>query len=118
MIENKTIEQIQHSIASGETCVLNLTANWCSDCTDQASNLTTISEILNTKEVACYTLVVQQERNIYLSEEHQVLTELVGGHGFPRTVLIINGKIVDADNVEVISEEQLITLADKFIKQL
>jgi len=118
MIENKTLEQIQQIIASGETCVLNLTASWCSDCTDQAHNLEAFSHNLNAKQVTCYTFAVQQERNVYLSEAHQVFTEFLGGHGFPRTVLVTKGKVVDAENVEIISAQQLTALSEKFIKQL
>ena len=118
MIENKTLEQIQKIIASGKSCVLNLTANWCSDCTDQAHNLDAFSKKLNAKQIVCYTFAVQQQKGDYLSDEHQAFTELVGGHGFPRTVLVINGQMVDADNVEVISRQQLTDLSDKFIKQL
>jgi len=49
-----------------------------------------------------------------LSDAHKELTQLLGGHGYPRTVLIQKGKIIDADNVEVISEEALDKLAAKF----
>jgi len=118
MIETKNLKQIQAIIANGETCVVNLTANWCSDCTDQAENLSIFSEVLATQKTPCYTLAVQDEKNIYLSEEHQEFTEQLGGHGFPRTVLVISGQVVDADNVEVISQPQLTVLADKFVSQL
>ncbi|MEI6896867.1 MAG: periplasmic thioredoxin of cytochrome c-type biogenesis [Psychromonas sp.] len=118
MINNKSLEQIKDSLANGETCVVNLTAIWCSDCTDQAQNLALFNEMLATNNVPCYTLVMQQEKNIYLSSEHQTFTEKMGGHGFPRTLLVIKGKVVDADNVEVISEKQLNVLSEKFIGQL
>ncbi|GLS90511.1 hypothetical protein GCM10007916_15780 [Psychromonas marina] len=118
MIEIKTLAQIKTIIANGETCVINLTANWCSDCTDQAENLNVFSEVLAKQKTPCYTIAVQDEKNIYLSAEHQVFTELFGGHGFPRTVLMVNGKNVDADNVEIISSIQLNELAQKFIAQL
>ena len=118
MTETKTLKQIQNSIESAETCVINLIAAWCSDCTDQSENLAMFAQILATHKVHCYSSVVQQEKNIYLSADHQSFTESVGGHGFPRTILIIKGKIVDADNVEIISSEQLTELANKFIQQL
>ena len=118
MIKQTNLEQLQNRIEEGETCVVNLTADWCSDCTDQSLNLQKFSENLAIKKVAIYTLVMQQEKNIYLSAEHQRFTELLGGHGFPRTVLIINGKVVDADNVEIISTEQLTELAKQFIEHL
>lgn len=118
MIENKTIEQVQSSLAEDETCVLNLTAAWCSDCTDQAKNLKKMSEKLALKHVPIYTVTVQQEKNVYLSAAHESFTESLGGHGFPRTVLVLKGKVVDANNVEVISPEQLAVLSEQFIKQL
>lgn len=118
MIEKKTLEQIEKSITNAETCVVNLTAAWCSDCIDQAENFALFSERLSSKKVSCYTVVMQQTKNVYLSDSHQSFTELVGGHGFPRTLLVIKGNVVDTDNVEVISESQLNGLAEKFINLL
>jgi len=118
MIETKMVQQVQASIANGETCIVNLTATWCPDCTEQAENLAQFADAFAEKSVPCYTLAVQVEKRVYLSDEHESFTESVGGHGFPRTVLVINGEIVDADNVEVISKEQLTELADKFVAQL
>jgi len=118
MIETKTLKQIQTIIANGETCVVNLTAEWCSDCTEQAENLTRFGENLATKQITCYTLAVQEKKNIYLSDEHKKFTEQLGGHGFPRTVLAVSGQVVDADNVEIISQQQLTVLAQQFVDQL
>jgi len=118
MVETKTVQQVQANIKNGETCIVNLTASWCPDCTDQAQNLALFAEAFAEQKVPCYTLAVQEEKRIYLSDEHQVFTESVGGHGFPRTVLVINGEVVDADNVEVISAVQLAELAEAFLAQL
>lgn len=118
MIKNSTLEEVKSNIESRENCIINLTATWCPDCTDQAKNLNNLSDALEEKQVDCYTLTVQEVRNVYLSDDHQKFTELLGGHGFPRTVLVVKGKIVDADNVEVISKEQLNLLAERFLKQL
>jgi hypothetical protein len=118
MIKSRTLAELKNSITALETCVINLTAKWCSDCTDQAKNLISFSDVLEKKKIDCYTLVVQTEKNIYLSDEHQRFTELLGGHGFPRTVLVIKGKIVDANNVEIISSKQLNELSKAFLKQL
>lgn len=118
MIKNKTLEQLQSCITDGETCVINLTANWCSDCTDQAENMAAFRHQLTNKVTACYSLVVQDEKNIYLSAEHQAFTDGLGGHGFPRTVLFINGKAVDTKNVEIISVAQLNELGLQFLQQL
>jgi len=118
MIINKTLEQLQNTITAGDTCIVNLTASWCSDCTEQSLNLATFSELLAEKKVDTYSLVMQEQKNVYLSVEHQQFTESLGGHGFPRTVLVINGKVVDVDNVEIISTEQLTELAKTFLLQL
>ncbi|WP_413700950.1 redoxin domain-containing protein [Psychromonas sp. KJ10-10] len=118
MIISTSLEDIKKNLDTGETCVINLTAKWCSDCTDQAKNMTVFSDALQKQQIDCYTLSVQSEKNVYLSPEHQDFTELLGGHGFPRTVLVINGEIVDADNVEIISEAQLKALSKVFLAQL
>lgn len=118
MIKQTNLEQLQKSLSENETCVVNLTADWCSDCTDQSLNLETFSEKLSDKNINVYTLSMQKEKKVYLSPEHQGFTESVGGHGFPRTVLIINGKVIDAENVEIISTSQLDELAQKFLQQL
>lgn len=118
MIKNTSLEQLQTILKNGTNCVVNLTASWCSDCTDQAQNLEQFSTKLAEKKIDVHSLAMQTDKNIYLSQAHQGFTESVGGHGFPRTVLILNGTVVDADNVEVISEAQLDQLADKFLQQL
>ncbi|PKF60831.1 periplasmic thioredoxin of cytochrome c-type biogenesis [Psychromonas sp. psych-6C06] len=115
MIEDKQLALIETLINNGETFVLNLTAAWCSDCTDQGENLPLLCDAL---AMPCYSMVVQQEKNIYLSAQHQAFTEQLGGHGFPRTILVVKGKVVDADNVEVISASQLTALAEQFKRQL
>lgn len=118
MIINSTLENLKNSLTAQETLVINLTAKWCSDCTDQVKNLRSFSDALEQKQIDCYSLSVQTEKNIYLSLEHQAFTELLGGHGFPRTVLVIKGQIVDADNVEVISKDELKALSKVFLAQL
>jgi thiol:disulfide interchange protein len=118
MIKHRTLEQLQNSLSKNETCVVNLTADWCSDCTVQSLNLERFSEKLSDKNIDVYTLSMQKEKKIYISSEHQNFTDSVGGHGFPRTVLIINGKVIDAENVEIISTVQLDELAQKFLQQL
>lgn len=118
MILNTTLEDIKNSLAAGKTCVINITADWCSDCIDQAPNLSVLSDALQQQQIDCYSLSVQSEKNVYLSPEHQDFTMLLGGHGFPRTVFAINGEIVDADNVEVISQTELSALSKVFLAQL
>jgi len=118
MMKNKTLEQVKSYIAKAQTCVINITADWCSDCIDQSHNLDAFNDALEKKQITCYTIAVQAQKNIYLSTEHREFTELLGGHGFPRTVLFIEGKMADADNVEIISSEQLTELSQQFLQQL
>jgi len=118
MIKYIVAEQAKALITSGNTCILNIVAAWCADCTEQSANFACFAKDFTQQGVFVYELNVQDEKNVFLSPLHKQLTERFGGHGFPRTILICEGKIVDADNVEVISAEQLFTLADKFKKQL
>ena len=118
MIEIKTLAQLKKQLQEKQTFVMNLSATWCSDCTEQSHNLVSFSETFTANNIECVNLVVQAEKNIYLSDEHQAFTESLGGHGFPRTVLVIKGEVADADNVEVISSEQLKALSQKFLQQL
>jgi len=61
---------------------------------------------------------VQEERRVYLSDEHESFVDALGGHGFPRTVLYRDGIALDYHNVEVITDEALRSLAKRFEKQL
>ena len=118
MIKYINVEKAQYLIGTEETCILNLVAAWCSDCTEQSKNFHSFARTFTEQGISVYEINVQNEKNLFLSPSHQQLTQLYSGHGFPRTVLIKKGKSADADNVEVISEEQLAALADKFKKQL
>lgn len=118
MIKYIDAKQAKDLISSGNTCILNIVAAWCSDCTKQAANFAPFANCFTQQGFAVYELNVQDDKHVFLSPQHQQLTEQFGGHGFPRTALLSKGKIVDADNIEVISAEQLSTLAEKFQKQL
>jgi len=118
MVKYFSAEQIQELIESKETCILNLVASWCPDCTEQSNNFNVFASRFIAQGISVYELNVQDEKNIFLSPLHQQLTQQFGGHGFPRTILIREGESIDADNVEVISKAQLSELADKFKEQL
>ena len=118
MIKYINAAQAQDLMRAENTCILNLVAAWCSDCTRQSKNVGSFAQGFTKKGISVYNVNVQDEKNLFLSPLHQQLTEQFGGHGFPRTILIKEGKSADANNVEVISEEQLAELADKFRKQL
>ena len=118
MVKPVNAEQIQDIIKLKETCILNLVASWCSDCTEQSNNFNFFASSFIAQGVSVYELNVQDDKNIFLSPLHLQLTQQFGGHGFPRTILIREGESIDADNVEVISKEKLSELADKFKEQL
>ncbi|PKH02968.1 periplasmic thioredoxin of cytochrome c-type biogenesis [Psychromonas sp. MB-3u-54] len=108
------ITKAEQLFSGNEVFVLNIVASWCSDCTAQAENLSLFSQLLSAQGVPVYQLNVQDIKNQYLSARHEALTVKLGGRGYPRTVLMSGNKIVDAENVEIISREQLAALADKF----
>lgn len=101
------------------TFVLNIVAHWCPDCTkSQLSHLLAFRQSLNENGLPFFQYCPQIERRVFISSKDESLTEQFGGHGFPRTVLVIRGKITDANNVEVIEEKSLQALATRFINQL
>ncbi|WP_019615155.1 peroxiredoxin family protein [Psychromonas ossibalaenae] len=114
MIKYINAAQAHELITSTNTCIINIVAEWCSDCTQQADNFPQFAHSFTEKGIAVYQVNVQKVKNDFLSDAHQELTTLLGGPGYPRTVLIKKGKIIDADNVEVISDEALGKLAEKF----
>ncbi|MCG6202554.1 peroxiredoxin family protein [Psychromonas antarctica] len=118
MIKYINADHLQDLMEAKKTCILNIVAAWCTDCTEQAKNVHSFAHSFTEKGISVFQINVQDEKNLFISPLHQQLTCLFGGHGFPRTILIKQGKIVDADNIEVISKKQLAQLADKFKKQL
>ena len=118
MIKYIDAKQVEALIDSEATWILNIVTAWCGDCTKQAESINLFASHFIIKGISVYEVNVQNERNQFISPELEALTESLGGRGYPRTVLIQNGKVVDADNVEVISEGQLSALSDKFQQQL
>lgn len=112
-------ETISELIAGKNTCVVNVVASWCPDCTvRQKPHLVTFAQHLQQAGIDVFEVNVQDQQRVYLSSAHQQMTEEFGGHGFPRTVLICDGQIVDSDNVEVMTLEGLEKLAIRFIKRV
>lgn len=107
---------VQKRINGQESFVLNIVASWCPDCTEeQAPNLAGFAEQIKPLELV--NLKVQEQKRVYLSEEHERFTKQLGGHGFPRTVLFLRGVAVDAENVEVLTADALRALAEHFLQQ-
>ncbi|RBW47261.1 periplasmic thioredoxin of cytochrome c-type biogenesis [Psychromonas sp. B3M02] len=100
------VEQ-QHSF------VLNILAGWCPDCIEQQENISDFVDALSNK-LPVLQLLAQQDKGVYVDQEAEALVEELGGHGYPRTVLVVAGKVLSTDNVEVIDSQDLINLAIKF----
>ena len=114
--EQITPDEIAKKLAVQETFVVNIVALWCPDCTaKQVVNLQMFSDLLAKADIKLYQCTVQEERGVFVSEDHEDFTHKCGGHGYPRTVLISKGQISDSDNVEVVSLVGLTDLANRFI---
>jgi len=111
-------KEVQELMQKEQTFILNIVVSWCPDCVAQAKNIADFTQEFIPEKVPVYELNVQNEKHVYLSEDHENLTIKCGGHGFPRTVLIKKGVIFDANNVEIISADQLASLACKFKQEL
>lgn len=110
---------VRRRISNNETFVLNIVAAWCPDCTErQRPRLTGFIEKLAAEGIPFYQMTVQQEKMQFISAEHQNITEEFGGNGYPRTVLIMDGKVRSKDNVEIVTREGLDRLAEAFIAQV
>lgn len=114
--EQITPDEIWKKIGNHETFVVNLITSWCPDCTvKQVVNLKMFSDILARADIKLYQCTVQEERGLFVSACHEELVRKFGGHGYPRTVLLQDGQVVDKDNVEIVSFEGLTHLAKRFI---
>jgi len=114
-----TADQVTQMLADDTTAVINVVAAWCPDCTEaQAANIDALRTPLVEAGVMFGNLLVQEEKKVFLSPLHEVITEGFGGHGYPRTVLISGGKVLDRDNVEVTEATELAQLAQQMLTQI
>jgi thiol:disulfide interchange protein len=109
--------EFEQKIQQKKSFVLNIVAAWCSDCTEQQPNIPAFEKAMNESQLDVFQLTAQHEKGLFVDNQHQRLIENLGGHGYPRTILILNGDVISSDNVEIISGHQLMILANKF-KQL
>ncbi len=111
-------EEVKQKMAAGDTFVLNVVTDWCPDCSiRQHPNLPGFVSRLAGAGLQVFQLTVQQQRLVFLSDDHEKMVEDFGGHGYPRTILIVQGKEVESA-VEVMTEHDLAALADRFINLL
>ncbi len=119
LLNEITPQEIARKQAQRESFVVNVVTSWCPDCTvRQAQFIEDFANRLNDHGLAVFQCTVQHERGVFISEEHETLTDSCGGHGYPRTVLFINGKIADRENVEIITAQGLEELAESFLRQM
>ncbi|AGF77632.1 hypothetical protein UWK_01060 [Desulfocapsa sulfexigens DSM 10523] len=118
MIRELSPAEVQEQMNQKETFVLNVIAAWCPDCmVRQQPHFPGFAQKMETAGIPVYQCCVQTEKLIFISDEHQSLTDAFGGHGYPRTVLIANGVMVDS-RVEVMDALALSMLADEFLQQV
>ena len=118
---NRTLSpaDVRRRMAEGDTFVLNIIASWCPDCTErQAPHLPRFIESLARAGIPFHEIPVQHERMGFISAEHEALTQEFGGHGYPRTVLIVDGAVRSRENVEIVTPEGLDRLAEAFIARV
>ena len=111
-------EGVRQKLAAGETFVLNVVTGWCPDCTErQHPNLPGFVSRMEGAGVKVFQLTVQHQRLVFLTDDHEQMVDRFGGHGYPRTILIAKGNEVESA-VEVMAEQDLAALADRFISLL
>ncbi len=118
MIQELSPAAIRQRIQKKETFVLNVVTAWCPDCIErQAPQLPVLAKKLEEGGLELYQCCVQIERQVFITEEHRLLTADLGGHGYPRTLLILDGELV-ASQVEVMDASALLRLAEEFLGRL
>jgi len=112
-------DQVSAYIQNGKTFVLNVVASWCPDCTErQRPHFPAFAARLQAAGISVYQITVQQERLVFLSKEHEQLVETFGGHGYPRTVLVIKGNVQPDSRVEIMTPLELDMLATEYIDRV
>lgn len=118
MILQVSPAELQERMEQKETFVVNIVTGWCPDCSKrQEPNFPGFVKKMEEAGVLVYQCNVQDERLMFLSPEHESLTNAFGGHGYPRTVLVQKGKMADS-KVEVMDALALSMLATEYIKRL
>jgi len=112
-----TPTEVKQRMAKGDSFVVNIVTTWCPDCTErQQPHMPYFVTALTAHHIDVLQVTVQHSKGNFISAEHAQLTQQLGGPGYPRTVLIKQGEIVDQDNVEVLTHSALLELSQHFIK--
>lgn len=119
VVKMVTPDDVNMRMTKGDTFVVNIVAKWCPDCTQRQSlHIESFAHTMKNHDIDVLQLNVQTLKNVFISDSHEIITVKFGGHGYPRTVLIYRGTVLDNNNVEVITEDTLSALAIKFIDLL
>lgn len=109
--------EVYRRMAAGDTFVVNVVTAWCPDCTErQKLHIGGFTQKMKSHGIDVLQINVKLLRGDFIDTEHEKITTKFGGHGYPRTVLINHGGVVDKNNVEIITEGALSELARKFIQ--
>jgi hypothetical protein len=115
MIQELSPAEVRQRMKQNESFVLNVVAAWCPDCTErQQPNVPGFVQKMEEAGIPVYQCCVQTEKLVFISEEHELLTSDFGGHGYPRTVLVTNGRLADS-RVEVMDALALAMLAGEYV---
>jgi hypothetical protein len=117
MLQEQSPAEVRQRMKENETFVLNVVASWCPDCTErQQPNFPGFVQKMEEAGMPVYQCCVQTEKLVFISDEHELLTDNFGGHGYPRTVLVTAGKMADS-RVEVMDALALSMLADEYVQR-
>ena len=119
MIKDIAPSEVRVHIEQGETFVVNVVTSWCPDCTErQRPHLAVLIEKVEGAGIPVYQCTVQEEKLVFMSSDHETLTNDFGGHGYPRTVLVIKGRVEQDSRVEVMDPLSLDMLATEYIERV
>ncbi len=114
-INEVSVSDLQQRIINRENLVVNIIADWCPDCTEeQRPHLPAFVQRLQAIGLSFYNLKVQVHKGEFISSAHEKITESFGGHGYPRTVLIVAGEVRDNSAVEYLDGDALAELVKRF----
>lgn len=118
MIADISPAEVRAQIEQKETFVVNIIASWCPDCIErQRPHFPGFAEKVEGAGIPVWQCTVQKEKLVFISPAHETLTNDFGGHGYPRTVLVIKGEVEDS-RVEVMDPLSLDMLAAEYMERV
>lgn len=118
MLTDISPAEVRQQIEQRKTFVVNIVASWCPDCVErQRPHLPGFVEKVEKAGIPVCQCTVQKEKLVFISDDHEALTNDFGGHGYPRTVLVIKGEVEDS-RVEVMDPLSLDMLAIEYMERV